>query len=352
MSLRKVVFTLLSITFISSAIAQTGGTTVFPSLKLDYSAREAGLGGHFITVKDNDINMGVNNPSMLNDTMHQHITFQHAIYVAGINYGSLAYGHSFGKKGTLSAFAKYVGYGQFERTDPLGNVNGTFSAGDFIFGAGYGYKFGKYFSIGANLNFVVSQLESYSSFGMGLDLAATFHHDKSNILLTAMVKNAGVQIKGYTPGNAGTPLPINLMLGFSYRVHKAPFRLSVIFHNLQKWDLSYNDPSILPSIDPLTGETIEPPKANFGEKLMRHINLGLEVFIGKYVHLRTGFNYHRRKEIEVTGRPGIGGLSFGLGLRFKKFHFDYAFAMHSNAGFNNMIGISTNIGAWKKKSAK
>ena len=167
MSLRKVVFTLLSITFISSAIAQTGGTTVFPSLKLDYSAREAGLGGHFITVKDNDINMGVNNPSMLNDTMHQHITFQHAIYVAGINYGSLAYGHSFGKKGTLSAFAKYVGYGQFERTDPLGNVNGTFSAGDFIFGAGYGYKFGKYFSIGANLNFVVSQLESYSSFGMG-----------------------------------------------------------------------------------------------------------------------------------------------------------------------------------------
>ena len=90
-----VVFAVCSVAL---AFGQNGGTTSFQSLGLDYSAREAGLGGHFITVNDNDINMGVSNPSMLNDTMHKHVTFQHAIYVAGINYGSLAYGHSFGKK--------------------------------------------------------------------------------------------------------------------------------------------------------------------------------------------------------------------------------------------------------------
>lgn len=340
----------LAVTLLSSlAFGQTGGTTTFQSLKLDYSAREAGLGGHFITVKDNDINMGINNPAMLNDTMHQHITFQHAIYAAGINYGSLGYGHSFGKKGTLSAFAKYVSYGKFDRTDNLGNSNGTFTGGDFIFGAGYGYSFGKYFSVGANLNFMYSQLETYKSFGMAIDLAATFHHDKSGVLVTAMVKNAGFQFVGYTKDNRA-PLPINLLLGISYKVHHAPFRLSVIFHDLQKWDLTYNDPNLLPTTDPLTGEVIPVEKEHFGQQLMRHTNFALEVLIGKYVHIRTGFNYHRRKEIEVQERPGIGGLSFGLGLRFKKIHVDYAFAMHSTAGFNNMIGISTDISAWKKKS--
>jgi hypothetical protein len=53
----------ISILFISflalSSFAQTGGTTTFAILDLTYNARAAGLGNDFISIKDQDINLGI-----------------------------------------------------------------------------------------------------------------------------------------------------------------------------------------------------------------------------------------------------------------------------------------------------
>jgi hypothetical protein len=60
----------LLILFITSfSYAQIGGTFAFPFLSLTYNARAAGLGGQFVTAKDNDINIGIANPSLLHASM-------------------------------------------------------------------------------------------------------------------------------------------------------------------------------------------------------------------------------------------------------------------------------------------
>ena len=74
-----------------------------------------------------------------------------------------------------------------------------------------------------------------------LDLAGTYHNQRSNTTVAAVIKNAGIQIKPYTNKNR-EPLPFEIQLGIAQRLKHAPFRLMLNVHHLEKWDLTYIDP--------------------------------------------------------------------------------------------------------------
>ena len=56
------------------------------------SARISALGGTHIAVVDEDVNIASANPAVLNQLMHQQLSFSHAFHPAGIGYG-YASGH-------------------------------------------------------------------------------------------------------------------------------------------------------------------------------------------------------------------------------------------------------------------
>ena len=342
--------TLLSLILLSTSISfgQTGGTHSFPFLDLTFNARSAGLGGDFISVMDDDINVGIANPSMLNSSMNKNISFSTSLLPGGINHGMLGYGFDLKKiESTMAGYIKYVSYGTFERTNVNGTSEGTFSPFEMIAGASIGKQVNKRISLGANLNFLYSQLETYSALGGSVDFAATYRLEEHGFLVTMLAKNIGYQFKGYTKGNRA-PLLVEVQLATSYKVKHAPFRITLLAHHLNKWDLTYNDPNLLPTIDPLSGDTIAVERAGFFEKLGRHFSYQLEVLIGKNIDLRVGFDYHRRKELALVQRPGIAGLSFGLGVKFSKFRLDYGFTAYSAAGYGNMLTLSTDLSKWRK----
>lgn len=336
-------FLIASVTF-----SQTGGNTSFQLLDLHFNARSLGLGGDFISVKDKDVNMGVANASLLNEKMNQDISFSTSLMPAGINYGNLSYGYKIKDIAMMSSYIQYIAYGKFDRTTINGTKEGTFSPFEMIAGSSIGREVNKRLSIGANLNFLYSQLETYNSFGASVNLSGTFHNEDKGVLVTVLAKNIGYQFKSYTNNKSRKPLPIDVQLATSYKLPHAPFRISVLIHHLNKWDLTYNDPTLKPTTDPLTGELIPVEKASWFEKLGRHFTFQLETLIGKHFDLRVGFDYQRRQELALVERPGIAGLSFGAGLKFKKFSLDYGFLVYSRAGFNNMITLSTNLSTWKK----
>ena len=340
--------TLLLFSLCSSlyAFAQTGGLNTFALLDLTYNARGAGLGGDFITARDADINLGVANPSLLNAEMSKMIGVSQALHAGGINYGMVAYGQSLKKDRFISGHVRYVSYGKFQRTDVNGESIGLFNPFEYIVGAGFGQQLNPRISVGGNLNFIGSHLDGYNSFGAAIDLAGTYESEDKNWLLTAMVKNAGVQFNAYNEERA--PLPINFQLGTSYKLAHAPFRFSLLVHHLNKWDLSYNDPNLQPTIDPLSGDTLPVKRAGFGEKLAQHLSYHLEILASKNIHIRAGFNYYARQSLKLESRPGIAGFSFGTGLYFKRFSMDYGFTVYSRAGFNHMLTLSANIGKIKK----
>jgi hypothetical protein len=333
---------------VPSTFGQTGGTNAFAFLDLTYNARQMGLANDFISVMDEDINIGVANPSMLNPTMHKMLSVNQALLPGGINAGMASYGFGFKDKGTISTFVKYVSYGSFQRTSVNGIAEGTFSPVEMVAGAGYGKQLNERLSVGANVYAIFSSLENYTSFGAAIDLAGTYYNEDKGFTATALVKNAGFQFNAYTENSTRAPLPVEFQMAVSYKLAHAPFRFSILAHNLNQWDLSYNDPNLQPTVDALTGDTIPVPRANFVEKLGRHFTYQVETIVSKNIHLRVGFDYQRRRELALAQRPGAAGLSFGLGLYFNKFRLDYGFLINSRAGYNNMITFSTQLDKWRK----
>lgn len=346
MSKRIVLFLILLV--VNQAIGQIGGQSTFGFLNLGYSARTVGLGTNFITAVDDDVTLGLATPSLLNPLHHRNASFNHSILSGGLNYGQFGYAHQLKNQAMISGHIRYMSYGKMDLTMPTGETVGTFSAGDVMVGAGYGHKINEIITLGANLNLIFSTLETYQAFGMSVDVSGTFNFEDKRTVVTAMVRNAGLQLAGYTDKNR-EPISPNAMIGVSHRLKHAPFRISVLAHNLQKWDLTYNDPNAVAKTDPLTGELIEVEKAGFFEKLGRHFTFQLETLLGKYIHIRAAFDYHQRQEMKVIDRTGVAGFSFGFGLMLKKFQVQYGINVISAAGFNNMITLSTNIGEWSKR---
>lgn len=339
---------LLGFFFSSVAFSQTGGQSTYQFLDLDFNARSMALGGDFIALKDDDINLAVSNPASITKKMDGDLALNHFIFPSGINYGQLAYGKTVGDKGTFTGHLRYVSYGKFTRTDQAGVEEGTFTAGDYALGLGYGKDLNKFFSVGANVNVIFSHLESYTSVGMGVDVASTFHNPEKNLTVTVLARNIGYQIKGYTKGNH-EPLPLEVLAGMSYKLSHAPFRFSVMAKDLSQWDLTYNDPTLEPTIDQLTGDTIPVPTAGFVKKLAYHTNFGLELVPNDNLFIRIGFNYQQRNALGIVDRKGASGFSFGFGLKTKKFEFHYGLAFYSAAGASNAFGVTTNFSQWTRK---
>jgi hypothetical protein len=141
-----------------------------------------------------------------------------------------------------------------------------------------------------------------------------------------------------------------VLAGISYKFHHAPFRFSIIGKDLTTWDLTYNDPTLVPTIDQLTKDTIPVPSSNFVQKLAYHTNFGVELVPGDNLFIRIGFNYQQRNALGIVDRKGASGFSFGFGLKTKKFEFNYGLAFHSAAGASNVFGITANFSQWTRKA--
>ena len=342
-------FLILSFVLFSvwTSSAQTGGTTTFSLLDLSYNARSIALGTDFISIKDKDLNLGVSNPSLYNSTMDKQFSFNQALLAGGINYGMVNYAKSLDSNRTVSGNIRYINYGEMVRRDEAGVDLGTFRPAEFILGVGGAKQLNPYLSIGTNVNLLYSQLASYSSLGVAVDIAGTYYNKKKQFLVTALVKNAGLQLKKYTTENKEI-LPVEFQMAISYKLEHAPFRFSLLGHHLNTWDITYVDPTIQPTTDPLTGELVPVVLPSFMEKLGRHFTYQVELLLTKSFNLRFAYDYHRRQEMKLEQRPGVAGFSFGVGLNFKRLHIDYGLAVFSASGFNNMLTLRTDLSKWKK----
>ena len=322
--------------------AQTGGITGFSFLNQPFNARVSALGGSFITVRDKDVNLGIQNPALLNKEMHGRGSLNQSILAGGINTGGLSYARHFSNKVTGAAHFRYISYGTMKRTDINGADLGTFSPGDFIFGASAGKSINERMHIGATLNFIYSQLDSYVAFGNSLDIGGCYTDEDKRLVVSGVVKNLGVQWKSYNGTRNG--LPLEIQMGVSHKLKHAPFRFSLLGQHLQKWDLTYADPNNRDKIDPLTGDTVFAKKSTFIDKAARHLVIQTEMLLGEKLHIRIAFDYQRRQELKVALRPGIGGFSFGVGMYFKRFSLDYGLMAYSAAGLQNSLSLSVPLG--------
>ncbi len=320
--------------------AQQGGSQSYAFLNLESSARVAATGGSLLSIQDNDPNTAFINPSLLDTNMHGALALNYINYFAGINYLYAGYVHSFNEI-TASANLMYLNYGKFTRTDDLGNVIGEFTANDMVLSLGASKRIDTAFSVGANVKIINSVLESYTSFGAAVDLSGTYRNMEKNFSASILMRNIGMQFSTYTDNNR-QPLPFGIDIGFSKKAAKAPFILHVLMKDLQKWDLTYTDPNAEPELD-FNGDTVTVKPPGFLNKLMRHVNVGVEFAPSEAFFIDFGFNYRRRQELKLDNRPGMVGFSIGAGIKIKRFRFSYGRSSYHRAGGSNHITVTTNI---------
>lgn len=350
--MKRIEFTLLIclLYFQTNLNAQVGGQNAYEFLNLPSSARITALGGHLPSVMDEDVTLAISNPASLNDKMHNRISFSHNFHFADIQNGYVAYGRNIKKWDINTHFGiQYMNYGDFKYADIIGNQQGTFSAKETAFIVGASKKVADRITVGANIKGVFSNLESYSSTGILMDLGLNYAKDSSSFILSFLVKNIGAELTTYAGDRFGTPFDVQI--GISKRLKYLPFRLSVIAHQLHKGNIRYDDPNRQTQTD-IFGNVVEEKELNNTiDNLFRHLIFSGEFLLGKNenLRLRAGYNHLRRKELSLSTFRSLAGFSLGFGLKINVFKLDYGVGYHHTAGATNHITISTDMSKFFKK---
>lgn len=331
---------LLSISFIVTTLfcfSQKGGESTYDFLNLTSSAKVGALGGNNISIKDStDLNLAYQNPALLHSSMDNAIIFNYVPYIADTKYGYVGYAKEFKNIGTFSIGILNINYGEFDRTDDIGNILGNFSAAEYAMNISYSRQLSPNFSMGMAIKPLYSKLDTYNSFGIATDFGINYHKAEKGFSFSAAIKNLGSQITTYN--DTYESLPYDLQLGISQKLKHAPFRFSLTAQNLLEWDTAIDQNG--------SGNIYEYEQISFGDNLLRHMIFGVEFVPSKNFHIDFGYNHKRRKELGYSEKMSTAGLSWGFGFRAYKFHFAYGSARYHLGGTSNHFSISTNLSSY------
>ncbi len=331
--------------------SQSGGNTGGHALDLVGSARVAALGGQYGAIHDDDVTLAVQQPAILDSSVHKHLALNYVDHFAGINYGFASYAHDFGgKAGTWAGTLQYVNYGKFERRDLMGFKQGTFTAAEYALNISHGRWLDSNFSVGGTVKFLYSKMEERWALGAGLDLSGLYYKRASLFTASLSLRNIGGQLKSYYPDDRA-PLPFEIRGGLTKGLAHAPFRLGLMLRDLQRWNLQYPEGSpdqgfLSAKPDSATGFS---KVGQFVDNLLRHMVFNVEVLITENIHIRLGYDYQRRAELQVEEKPGFVGFNWGFGFKIDRFRFGYARSSYHLTGGKNHFTVTTDLGAFRSK---
>jgi len=343
----KKILTLFTLLFcVSTLFAQIGGHHAFKSLAMSPSARVSALGLKLITVSDEDVLLAYENPAVANPKMHKQISFQHNFFPGGIKHGVFAGGYHADKLGiTFHGGMRFLDYGDIPQTDIYGVKDGNISAGEWAIQAGASRLLSDKWRMGMNLNLLNAHLDTYSASGLSADVGFFYEDTVSRMSFALVAKNVGTELSTFTD-RPKAQLPVNVSIGVSKRLAHLPLRVSATFNHLEQWNITYKDPNVKDDII-IIGEAPKKDK-RFGREVdnfFRHVVFSGEFLLGKFeqVRLRLGYNHLVHQEFSVKNVRGLSGFTGGIGIKIKRFRFDYGYTNYHLGGKANHLAISSHF---------
>lgn len=308
-------------------------------LDLPVGARVAGLGGVIASSTDQDVNLFLSNPALLDSADDNHVSWSHLGYYADVKYNTLAYAITFEKAGTFGIGVQHLGYGSIDSYDPAGNSVGTFDASETAVVVSHSHQLGL-FRLGANLKYAYSGIYTYHSSALAMDIGGSFIHPEKELVISILFKNLGFVMSDYSD-TSDSSLPTDLQVGLTFKPEHMPFRFSFTGHNLLHPSENYFDES-------LNDGTDEPGVV---DRVFRHVNIGAEILFSQNFNVRLGYNHQVRKELSLSEKSGLSGMSLGVMARIKAFELAYTFTTYHVDGGRSYFTITSNLNrVFKKKS--
>ena len=320
--------------------AQVGGESVYQFLNISTSARQIALGGEVLTLED-DINQPMWNPAVINNNLDTKLSVNYASYLAGINIGSISYAREISRRiGTIHGSITYLDYGSLIGADMNGVETGSFKANDIAIAMGYALNLpNSNFYIGSNLKLISSTIGSFSSTGIAADIGLLYQSPYKPYSFALVARNMGTQIKSFN----GTyeKIPFKIAFGGSYRLEYVPLKWYFTLDNLQQWKVAVANPS---------GQTIDlegnitQEQIGFVGNALRHFIIGAELFPNRAINVRLGYNFRRSAELKLQNARTFSGISFGFGIKMKRFKFNYAHSKFHAASNTGTFSLEIDLG--------
>jgi hypothetical protein len=294
----------------SSALAV--GEAIAPSVSIAPSARGEGMGRAYVAISDDATTLWWN-PAGLAFISDRNIAAMHTKLAPGladdVYYEYLAYAQGAKDWGGVGACLVYLTYGEIEGRDEFNNLTEVFSSYEISPCVGYGTSLWKNMGIGVSMkivhvNYAPSSVVTEDKPGKGTTFAADLGvlYKGERWGFGACLQNIGPNLT-LIDADQSSPLNRNLKFGVAGNIWEGDLgRLIGAF--------DVNLPLVYVFDDPIE-ETLKDPI--FGG--------GGEFLFSELLAVRLGFI--TEKYYSDNDYP-IEGLTFGLGLQYKGFRFDYA----------------------------
>lgn len=300
---------------------------------LPQSAKVAALGGVVVS-KDDEVAMAFHNPATIRSEMSGNAYFMANPYFADIGryVGGVAF--NVGGLGPIATSISYLDYGTFERTDPTGQEMGTFSGGDFLFQMGKSFT-SSLFSLGISLKYAHSNLESYQSSAVMMDVGGLFRHPTQDLTVGMVFQNMGIVFNDYQQYSR-SKVPFDVAIGTTFKPQYMPLRFSLTAKNMVQVQERI-----------FVSENEEPSQENI-DRLFRYINLGTELILGSRLSMLLGYNHQRKQELKLNDQGFGAGFSWGFALDLKKLDLNFSRMDFGAAGGTTFIALGVNMKEWRK----
>lgn len=327
------------------ATAQSGGEKSFAFLNLPISPRLAALGGKApALINLPEPSLAVYNPALASEELHMNIEAGFTLYYAGIKYNHAAYFHNLPQYGILGASMRQIWYGRFQERNEMGEHLGSFTAYDMAINMHYAFAPIESLSIGITVSPIISAIERYTAFALTADLGLLYQSTDKLFSAAILARNIGGSLKHYNPRQRERA-PFELLAGVTVTLKHAPIRFIFTLQNLENWRLRHiAEESYYPVHGDGRGEaaTVSLWKKIYSEALV-HPLIGVEVTPSKYFYLQVGYNHKMQRDMHVEARRWISGLSYGAGLRIKRFALSYSRTHYHLHGATNHIALYLNL---------
>ena len=290
------------------------GTNAYNFLSVPVSSHVYAVGGHNITIIDDDISLVEQNPALMGAEIDKQIGLNYMRYLGGSNFMGARYGQGIGAHGAFAVGIQHYGYGSMQ-----------------------GYDINDYLRGGITVKFLHSKYETYSANAIAADLGINYYNPDHEVSASLVAKHLGGQINQFN--DKKEKLPWDIQLGVSKTFTGLPLRLSLTAYGLTKWKSPYYTPQ---DKNNTNSQLVE--KDNFGSNLLRHLVFGVEVLPKDNIYLALGYNSRTRTDMSTYNRNFLSGFSIGAGLHVKAFAFGVAFAQPHTGATTMMFNFNTTIG--------
>lgn len=276
----------------------------FAFLRTPVGARPAAMGASFLAIS-RDAHAIYYNPAGLANVPTRTGAFGYLNHILDIQsfFGAYVHPHA---RGSYGIALNYADYGEFVRTNELGEENGNFGASTLVAYLSYSQMRGERLMLGANLKLIRAQLEQFTADAFAVDVGFIYQSTiMENLTFAGGIFNLGKERAAFIKTKES--LPLNVQFGVSKKLAHLPLLYSLTLLKYQEEDLRFR--------------------------------AGGEFILSKGLMMRLGYDTVRGDQKVGTDADRFAGLSFGLGLTKHDYTLDYSLSSFGEVGSLNRLSF-------------